>query len=86
MISLRRRRKAKLGTSSDENEGDEQDVKQQKPKKRRVKAHAVGKNECRMTADNKVICPLVKRNLEFQEVAYLLSNSHVLSVILRLEL
>jgi len=64
MISLRRRRKAKLGISSDENEIDEQDVKQQKPKKEKeVKAHTLGKNECRMTADNKVICPSCEAKL-----------------------
>ena len=64
MVTLRRRRKAKTSNSINDDEIDEQDVKQQKPKKEKeVKAHTLGKNECRMTSDNKVICPSCEAKL-----------------------
>ena len=64
MVTLRRRRKAKTSNPINDDEIDEQDVKQQKPKKEKeVKAHTLGKNECRMTSDNKVICPSCEAKL-----------------------
>ena len=66
MNTLRKRRKAKPDDFS-ESSGDEiseQDVKKQKPKKEKeVKAHTLGKNECRMSSDNKVTCPSCEARL-----------------------
>ena len=66
MNSLRKRRKAKskISQQSSDDESDEQDVNKQKSKKEKVvKAHTLGKNECRMTSDNKVICPSCEAKL-----------------------
>jgi len=66
MNTLRKRRKAKPDdfTESTGDEISEQDVKKQKPKKEKeVKAHSLGKNECRMSSDNKVTCPSCEARL-----------------------
>ena len=65
MNTLRKRRKAKSTTSLESSDDiDEQDVKKQKPKKEKeVKAHTLGKNECRMSSDNKVTCPSCEARL-----------------------
>jgi hypothetical protein len=66
MNMLRKRRKSKRTIEQDSDEDDsvvEEKVEKKKKKDKVVKAHTLGKNECRMSSDNKVTCPSCEARL-----------------------
>ena len=63
---LRKRRKLATVDASVEEAADEENKPEKKAKKKNektVKAHKLKSNECRMTPDNKVICPFCEAKL-----------------------